>query len=220
VNQYRYAIGTSPGVRNVVGWTYLAGASFVRNDLNLLQGQPYYVSVQAHNTSGLWSANGVSNAVNGGEAPTPGVIAPDSGGTVTGPVGDLDASLTIPPGALDEAVTLDMHAVAETPPTGGLAVLGQSFRIEARTLAGAPVTQFAAPLTLVVHYDDERVAGIDENALQIFYWDEGRGAWVAIPTTVDAAANTLTAQLDHLTLFAVLYKPAAEQKLYLPRINR
>ena len=67
IDQYRYAIGTTPGARNVVGWTYLAGASFIRNDLNLVQGQSYYITVQARNTSGLWSVNGVSNGVIGGE---------------------------------------------------------------------------------------------------------------------------------------------------------
>lgn len=47
---------------------YLAGASVSRSDLNLVQGQSYYVTVQARNTSGLWSVNGVSNRVIGGES--------------------------------------------------------------------------------------------------------------------------------------------------------
>ena len=78
VDQYRYAIGTSLGARDIVGWTYLAAASFVRDNLNLVLGQPYYVSVQAHNTSGLWSGSGVSNVVFGGQAPTPTPTGPPS----------------------------------------------------------------------------------------------------------------------------------------------
>ncbi|MFM7173490.1 MAG: hypothetical protein ACKO4U_10710, partial [Caldilinea sp.] len=70
VDQYRYAIGTSPSARNVVGWSYLAAASIARSDLNLVQGQTYYVTVQARNTSGLWSLDGVSAAVLAGETPT------------------------------------------------------------------------------------------------------------------------------------------------------
>ena len=69
IDQYRYAIGTTPGARNVVGWTYLAGTSVTRNDLNLVQGQTYYVTVQVRNTSGLWSVNGVSSGVVGGQTP-------------------------------------------------------------------------------------------------------------------------------------------------------
>lgn len=75
VDQYRYAIGTTPGGRNIVGWTYLAGTSFTRTDLNLIAGQTYYVTVQARNTSGLWSLDAVSNIVIGGQV-TPPPITP------------------------------------------------------------------------------------------------------------------------------------------------
>ena len=63
IDQYRYAIGTMPYARDVVGWTYLTGTSFTRTDLSLVQGQTYYVTVQARNRSTLWSGSGVSNAV-------------------------------------------------------------------------------------------------------------------------------------------------------------
>lgn len=69
LDQYRYAIGTAPDRRDVVGWTHLAANSFTRNDLNLVKDQPYYVIVQAHNTVGLWGPEGVSNAVIGGHGP-------------------------------------------------------------------------------------------------------------------------------------------------------
>lgn len=81
VDQYRYAIGTTPGARNVVGWTYLAGTSFTRSDLNLVQGQSYYVTVQARNTSELWSVDGVSNVVIGGQVVAPPTATPAPGGS-------------------------------------------------------------------------------------------------------------------------------------------
>ncbi|HRA66224.1 MAG TPA: S8 family serine peptidase, partial [Caldilinea sp.] len=71
IDQYRYAIGTTPGARNVVGWTYLTATSFMRSDLTLVQGQTYYITVQARNTSGLWSVDGVSNVVIGGQVAPP-----------------------------------------------------------------------------------------------------------------------------------------------------
>jgi hypothetical protein len=80
IDQYRYAIGTTPGARDVVGWTYLAGTNFTRTDLNLTQGQRYYVTVQARNTSGLWSVDGVSNVVIGGQVVTPPTPTPPLGG--------------------------------------------------------------------------------------------------------------------------------------------
>lgn len=77
IDYYRYAIGTTPGARNVVGWTYLTTNSMVRSDLSLIQGQSYYVSVQARNKFGLWSASGVSNQVIGGVVTlTPAVPTP------------------------------------------------------------------------------------------------------------------------------------------------
>jgi hypothetical protein len=135
-------------------------------------------------------------------------------------VGDLDASLTVPPGAVGEPITVAMQPVTETPPTGGFAVLGQSFAVEAQTLAGAPVTQFSQPLTLVVHYEDADLNGLDENGLQIHYWNETLGQWTPIPTEVDTTSNTLTIRLDHLTLFAVLQAPAAQTSLHLPLVSR
>jgi len=148
------------------------------------------------------------------------VIPPDDGGTLTAPVGDLDTSLSVPPGAVSEPISLTMQSQAEAPPTGGFSVLGQSFAIEAHTLAGDPVTQFAQPLTIVVRYSDDDLDGQDEQGLQIHYWNEAQGQWVAIPTVVDAQANTLTAEVDHLTVFAVLQRVDRGWWLYLPKINR
>lgn len=86
IDQYRYAIGTTSGARNVVGWTYLTTNSMSRNDLTLTQGQQYYVSLQARNKFGLWSATGVSNQVIGGVSttlPTPTATPTPNGATPT-----------------------------------------------------------------------------------------------------------------------------------------
>ena len=151
-------------------------------------------------------------------SPTPvaTIIQPDDGGTLTAPVAGLDTSLSVPPGAVSEPIRVTIQTVADAPPAGGFTVLGQSFAVEVYTLAGDPVTQFAQPLTIVVHYSDDDLDGLDENGLQIHYWDEAMEQWVAIPTVVDPQANTLTAQVDHLTLFAVL----GSSQIYLPSIRR
>ena len=73
ITQYRYAIGTTPGARDVVAWTYVSSAttSMTRTGLNLAYGQPYYVTVGARNEGGLWSDDGLSNGVIAGVAPSP-----------------------------------------------------------------------------------------------------------------------------------------------------
>ncbi|NOT06060.1 MAG: S8 family serine peptidase, partial [Anaerolineales bacterium] len=65
ITQYRYAIGTTPGGRDVVEWTYVSSTttSIKRMGLNLTYGQPYYVIVGARNEGGLWSQDGVGNLV-------------------------------------------------------------------------------------------------------------------------------------------------------------
>ena len=71
ITQYRYAIGTTPGGREVVAWTYIsiARTSVTRTGLNLTSGQVYYVTVGARNEGGLWSDDGVSNGVIAGVVP-------------------------------------------------------------------------------------------------------------------------------------------------------
>lgn len=65
IDQYRYAIGTMSGGRDVVDWIYVGRntTSVTRYGLLLVAGQAYYVTVAARNAQGLWSQNGVSNPV-------------------------------------------------------------------------------------------------------------------------------------------------------------
>ncbi|OGS08420.1 MAG: hypothetical protein A2270_09010, partial [Elusimicrobia bacterium RIFOXYA12_FULL_51_18] len=77
VARYYYAIGTSPGATNVVGWTDNGTAtSITRAGLSLTNGQIYYFTVKAENGAGLPS--GVANS-NGQTVDT---TAPSAPGTV------------------------------------------------------------------------------------------------------------------------------------------
>lgn len=91
IAQYRYALGTTAGGRDVIDWKYVPStSSSVRlTGLLLVEGETYYGVVQAQNTSGLWSEVGVSNPVVAGESPdetpptTPEVAAYNDGTTAT-----------------------------------------------------------------------------------------------------------------------------------------
>ena len=153
--------------------------------------------------------------------PTGVVIGPTAESTVTTDLETLQTTLTFPPGAVAQSVLVVVAPVATPPAIGGFQVLGQVFTIEATATNGNPVTHFAQPFTLVVTYSDAAVQAIDEQSLTLHYWHEGQQSWIAIPTTVDAANNRLTATLDHLTTFAVLQgaisKPA---QIFLPLVRR
>ncbi|MBU1662113.1 MAG: hypothetical protein KKD28_11655, partial [Chloroflexi bacterium] len=71
IMMYRYAIGTTPGGRDVVNWNYISNTttSMTRTGLNLTYGQVYYVTVGARNEGGLWSEDGASNGIIAGVAP-------------------------------------------------------------------------------------------------------------------------------------------------------
>ena len=65
VAEYTYAIGTAPGLCDVAGWTSSGiETSATRDDLTLVPGTLYYVSVKARNPSQRWSEIGVSHGIN------------------------------------------------------------------------------------------------------------------------------------------------------------
>lgn len=64
VTEYQYAIGTSPGATNVVGWTSTGtSTSVTRTGLALNTNQVYYISVKAKNADNMWSAVGTSDGI-------------------------------------------------------------------------------------------------------------------------------------------------------------
>ena len=100
ITLYQYAIGTTSGGSDIVYWTNTGETSFLRDNLSLLAGQTYYVSVKARNEGGLWSEAGISSGVVAGsgtcpvagftadvlsgEAPLTVQFSDDSSGEVTG----------------------------------------------------------------------------------------------------------------------------------------
>jgi hypothetical protein len=62
---------------------------------------------------------------------------------------------------------------------------------------------FAPKVTMTFAYDPADIPdGVSENDLLVAYWDDGE--WVNLPTTINAAANTATAEAGHFTPFALL----------------
>lgn len=64
VQEYRYAIGTTIGGTDIVGWTSVGtNTEVTRADLSLTDGTAYYFAVQARSGAGLWSASGTSDGI-------------------------------------------------------------------------------------------------------------------------------------------------------------
>ena len=71
---------------------------------------------------------------------------------------------------------------------------------------------FSDPIEVALIIDlDELPAGVDPANLYIARYNEATGEWEKLPTSWDPVTNTLTAEIDHFTAFAVLAdaRPAA-----------
>jgi hypothetical protein len=120
------------------------------------------------------------------------IVTPEGGGSGVYVDGQGQATtVDIPPGAVSEVITLILTPLGgPTHPTAPWAFAGQAFTLEAYqgpTLL--PGTVFEEPLVVTIHYSDEDLAGIaDEATLMIATWTEG--GWQ------DAACGDYVRQLD------------------------
>ena len=142
--------------------------------------------------------------------PAPGStpITPGSPTTLTTEDGRFE--VTVPVGALAETASLMVAPVAPgdqpAPGAGMLKVGDRMYQVLVEDADGNPVRRFNQPLILTFHYNTADLPpGVDQSALQVFYWDEALRAWIAIPTRV--AGGTATATIDHLTIFALMAHP-------------
>ena len=79
IAEYQYAIGTSPGSSDVIGWTSIGTATGVtREDLLLERGKEYFFSVKAKNGAGAWSSAGSSDGITINQLPQGILEAADS----------------------------------------------------------------------------------------------------------------------------------------------
>jgi multiple sugar transport system substrate-binding protein len=105
------------------------------------------------------------DAILAASAPDSAVIPPTGGTlTYTGTQG-ISATVQFPAGALTETETVS-YVPLDDLPTDGLA------------FALAPNLTFDRPVTLTIHYRDEDVAGMDENALRLYTYDWSINSWV------------------------------------------
>ena len=152
-----------------------------------------------------------------------GVFNPEIGGSLVHEIAEsLHISTRFPPGLLTNTLELVISAGSDVQTVADVAVIGEIFSIRAsQTENGLPVTQFARPFSLEISYDEELLGGTAGEDLILIYWNLDSSHWLEVPTVVDSATNMLSAQLDHLTTFAVSSRAALPQeKIYLPILTK
>ena len=92
---------------------------------------------------------------------------------------------------------IEVIVLSTPPPPPGYVLVGPAYDC----LPDGAIFEPAIILTFT--YDPADIPdGVSEEDLAVAYWDGDK--WVALPTTVDTAANTASAEVAHFTPFAIL----------------
>lgn len=136
--------------------------------------------------------------------------------TVTSADGNLN--VVVPANTVPEGTTVTVAPLAENqqpkPGAGMVMIAGQVYEIDAEDPNGTALHTFQQPLHLSFTVDPTTLpAGTSTADLQIFYWDDTLKVWVPVPSTVDPATGTVTADVNHLTIFSVAAATTATAKV-------
>jgi thermitase len=152
-------------------------------------------------------------------------VEPSEGGIliVTAPDG-MSVTIEIPAGAVAEPTQLayaSLPTITGSPPDFSFA--GRAFSLDAyRDGVETPGLVFGQPITVTIDYTSADVAGLDENTLELRYWDGG--SWSADGIMVverNVTAKRLVTQVEHLSEFATFAKgkqPESSYKICLPLV--
>lgn len=140
------------------------------------------------------------------EQPTPEPVEADVDSTEESEVTGADWSVSIPAGAAEESFRLSVSPPADNAAVDQVqdaAVVAAVAEIKAQGKStNKAVHTFKKKLKVTFHYDPSQFP--DPSRLAIHWYDPAAQAWVSIGGVVDPAAGTITAEVDHFTLFAVL----------------
>lgn len=143
------------------------------------------------------------------------LIYTDAQGTTT--------EIQVPVGAVNDSTTLVYEPVIDLAAPTGFVFAGHAFDLKGyRNDVLVPTVTFNVPVTIVLHYTDFDVVGIDEEKLMLRTLDDGATNWVnAACGAYDRhlAENWLAVPICHLSRFA-LFAEKVEYKVYLPLILR
>ena len=106
---------------------------------------------------------------------------------------------------------IGLQSVVDPPATPGAHIIGFAYDF---TPNGAT---FSPPITLTLEYDpDSLPEGVAEEDLVVAYYDIETGTWIELAGVVDPVSNTITVQVSHFTMFAVLAPTPAPTPVVTP----
>jgi len=120
------------------------------------------------------------------------------------------ASVQVSEGTFDSTTIVEISettssqkASAPLVETSGSFVGNNIYSIQASS-NGANITQFDSPITLEFSYIELQIKGSTTKNLRIAYFDDEQDEWIPLPSIIDSYKGTITALVDHFTLFALI----------------
>lgn len=136
------------------------------------------------------------------------------GGELTSMADEIQ--ITVPSGYYSAALTFSLSSVPVADPNKLLVNSGISFSLAASEDSGNSVRQLNETLKIRIDFDIRNIAGQKLDTVSIYTWDDTTNEWLVIPTSVDFEDLIATAQVNHLSVFALMGKPL--EKVYLPLV--
>jgi len=110
-----------------------------------------------------------------------------------------------------ETITVDLVCFGYPPPPANAYVIGCAYDF------GPEGATFDPPITITLKYDPGLIpAGIAETDLCIAYYDQSKGKWVKLVSTVDTVNKVITAEVSGFTMFAVYAEAPAPTETPTP----
>jgi len=81
------------------------------------------------------------------------------------------------------------------------------------------VYTLSQPAVINMYYHAEAAAGVSNDTMEVYHWDAGSEQWVSDGGRVDPEHSLVSAQVDHLSVFAILAE-RERHDIYLPLIAR
>ncbi|MCP4540243.1 MAG: DUF11 domain-containing protein [Chloroflexi bacterium] len=114
-------------------------------------------------------------------------------------------TVEFPAGAVTDATTIAYTPLGAATPPSGFSFAGHAFDLSAYR-NGTPLSGlvFSAPVTVTIHYTEADVAGMNENTLDLRYWNGSAWATDGITLTErNTAQNYIVFEITHLSRFAL-----------------
>ncbi|RSK28302.1 DUF11 domain-containing protein [Bacillus sp. HMF5848] len=130
---------------------------------------------------------------------------------------DNNLSVTIPSGTLRSPASVQVKRIIDSSKSGNdlIKVGATSYDISIKDSDGNNIHQFPNELLLEFKYEmNDLPVGSTEDDLHVFFWDEELQQWIPTPINQDKTNNTITAKVNHLTLFSLLAAPNSEETKY------